>query len=65
MSDSRFDPKQGQLAGSRVWKRLFSPDNLIKDPNDPYKLIYTHFTEDKKIEVNFIDLNFRLYYFYS
>ena len=62
MSESRFDHKQGQLAASRVWKKLFSPDHVIKDPNDPYKLIYTHFTEEQKNEVIII-INHSLFIF--
>jgi hypothetical protein len=41
-NENRLATKDFQLANNKIWKMLNNPDHLIKDPNNPKRLIYVH-----------------------
>lgn len=40
----RFDDSEMRLSNARIWKKLYMPKHTLKDPADPYRILYNHQT---------------------
>ena len=46
----RFDENEMRLSNYRIWKKLFVPKHNQQDPNNPFRLVYQHHTEDELLK---------------
>ena len=42
----RFDEQEMRLSNYRIWKKLYMPKHTLKDPENPYRIVYSHHTEE-------------------